>query len=65
MALIVARQRQADIRAAFPRRLPRPFNFRRPKPTYGGVTAVPQLSDVAAPEPIAPQRDSQPDTTAA
>jgi hypothetical protein len=65
MAMIVVRQHQADLRASFPRRLPRPFIFPRPKPTRGGVTAVPELSDVAVPQPIAPQRDSQPDTTAA
>jgi hypothetical protein len=57
-ALTIARQHQADVRAAFPRRLPMPFLYPRPKKTYGGVTAVPALSDVAIPEPRAPQRDS-------
>jgi hypothetical protein len=65
MAMTIVRQKQADLRASFPRRLPRPFNFPRPKPAQGGVTAVPELSDVAVPQPIAPQRDRQPDTTAA
>jgi hypothetical protein len=65
IAMTIVRQHQADVRAAFPRRLPCPFSFPRPKPAYGGVTAVPELPDVAVPLPIAPQHESQPDTTAA
>jgi hypothetical protein len=57
-ALKIARQHQADVRAAFPRRLPRPFLYPRPKKTYGGVTAVPALPDVAVPQPREPERDT-------
>jgi hypothetical protein len=57
-ALTIARQHQADVRAAFPRRLPLPFLYPRPKKTYGGVTAVPALPDVAVPQPREPERDT-------
>jgi len=54
-ALSTARYHQADVRAAFPRRLPRPVLWPRPKRSYGGVTAVPALpvsQPVADREPV-------------
>ncbi|HEY3016377.1 MAG TPA: hypothetical protein VGJ41_14770 [Nocardioides sp.] len=49
-ALTTARYHQADVRAAFPRRLPRPVLWPRPKRQYGGITAVPAVS-VPQPRP--------------
>jgi len=47
-ALAIARYHQDDVRASFPRRLPRPVVWPRPKRSYGGITAVPALP---VPEP--------------
>jgi len=64
-ALTIARQHQADVRAAFPRRLPRPTFVIRPKPHFGGVTAVPAIPDGTVAEGTVPAPRSHRRQTAA